>query len=113
MLFSFANAEEEKGLKIYFLDVVQADAAVIPCEGMSLMIDGGNAADCISRFMRGAIFLLPAPQILQKVITGPEDLYQHDLNGLDMQRDLYEYMLGKLSTAGKMGNSARPGTSVK
>ena len=45
LLFSFANAEEESGLKIYFLDVGQADAAVILCEGESLMIDGGNAAD--------------------------------------------------------------------
>ena len=45
LLFSFANAEEESGLKIYFLDVGQADATVILCEGESLMIDGGNAAD--------------------------------------------------------------------
>ena len=36
-------------LEIHFLDVGQADAAVVLCGGKSLMIDGGNAAD--SRFV--------------------------------------------------------------
>jgi type I restriction enzyme M protein len=47
-------------------------------------------------------------QVLQKIVTGFDDLYQHDLTGLDMQGDLYEYMLGKLSTAGQNGQFRTP-----
>lgn len=32
-------------MAVHFLDVGQADAAVILCDGEALMIDGGNAAD--------------------------------------------------------------------
>ena len=31
--------------KVYFIDVGQADAALIICDGKTLLIDGGNAAD--------------------------------------------------------------------
>lgn len=61
-----------------------------------------------SRYMEDAMFLIPTPQVLQKIITGLEDLYQHDLTGLDVQGDLYEYMLGKLSTAGQNGQFRTP-----
>ncbi len=61
-----------------------------------------------SRYMEDAMFLIPTPQVLQKIITGLEDLYEHDLTGLDMQGDLYEYMLGKLSTAGQNGQFRTP-----
>ena len=36
---------EDSGLTVYFLDVGQADAAVIMCDDEVLMIDGGNVAD--------------------------------------------------------------------
>ena len=52
-----------------------------------------------ARYMEDAMFLIPTPQVLQKIITGLEDLYENDISELDMQGDLYEYMLGKLSTA--------------
>lgn len=61
-----------------------------------------------SRFMKDAMFLIPTPQVLQKIISGLEDLYEHDLTGLDMQGDVYEYMLGKLSTAGQNGQFRTP-----
>ena len=37
-----------------------------------------------------------------------DDLYGHDIAGLDMQGDLYEYMLGKLATAGQNGQFRTP-----
>ena len=40
--------------------------------------------------------------------TGLEDLYTHDIADLDMQGDLYEYMLGKLATAGQNGQFRTP-----
>lgn len=61
-----------------------------------------------SRYMEDAMFLIPTPQVLQKIITGLEDLYENDISDLDMQGDLYEYMLGKLSTAGQNGQFRTP-----
>lgn len=61
-----------------------------------------------ARFMKDAMFLIPTPQVLQKIISGLDELYEHDLTGLDMQGDLYEYMLGKLSTAGQNGQFRTP-----
>ncbi len=34
-----------KGFKIHFIDVGQADAALVICDGKTMLIDGGNAAD--------------------------------------------------------------------
>lgn len=61
-----------------------------------------------TRYMDNAVFVIPNPQVLQKVITGLDDLYEHDIADLDMQGDLYEYMLGKLSTAGQNGQFRTP-----
>ena len=61
-----------------------------------------------ARYMEDAMFLIPTPQVLQKIITGLEELYEHDIADLDMQGDLYEYMLGKLSTAGQNGQFRTP-----
>jgi len=61
-----------------------------------------------SRYMDSAVFVIPNPQVLQKIITGLDDLYEHDIAELDMQGDLYEYMLSKLSTAGQNGQFRTP-----
>lgn len=34
-----------KGFKIHFIDVGQADAALVICDGKTMLIDGGNSAD--------------------------------------------------------------------
>lgn len=71
---------------------------------------GENTQDntAFARYMDDAMFLIPTPQVLQKIITGLDDLYEHDIADLDMQGDLYEYMLGKLSTAGRNGQFRTP-----
>ena len=33
------------GFKVYFIDVGQADAALVVCDGKTMLIDGGNSAD--------------------------------------------------------------------
>ena len=73
------------------------DAEGAPAEGTAF-----------ARYMDDAMFLIPTPQVLQKIITGLDDLYEHDISDLDMQGDLYEYMLGKLSTAGQNGQFRTP-----
>ena len=67
-----------------------------------------ESTTAFARYMSNAMFLIPTPQLLQKVITGLEDLYEHDIAELDMQGDLYEYMLGKLATAGQNGQFRTP-----
>lgn len=69
---------------------------------------GKNKDSAFARFMEDAIFLVPTPQVLQKIVTGLDELYEHDIKNLDMQGDLYEYMLGKLSIAGQTGQFRTP-----
>ena len=68
----------------------------------------GDEESAFSRYMEDALFLLPTPQVLQKVITGLEDLYEHDIKNKDTLGDLYEYMLSKLNTAGQNGQFRTP-----
>lgn len=67
-----------------------------------------ESTTAFARYMSNAMFLIPTPQLLQKIITGLDDLYEHDIAELDMQGDLYEYMLGKLATAGQNGQFRTP-----
>lgn len=69
-------------------------------------VDEGNTA--FARYMGDAMFLIPTPQVLQKIITGLDDLYEHDIAELDTQGDLYEYMLNKLASAGQNGQFRTP-----
>lgn len=68
----------------------------------------GNIKSAFSRYMQDAMFLIPTPQVLQKVIAGLDELYEQDIKDLDMRGDLYEYMLGKLATAGQNGQFRTP-----
>ncbi len=80
-------------------------------EMIEIQNDDDNAAQentAFARYMEDAMFLIPTPQVLQKIITGLDDLYEHDIADLDMQGDLYEYMLGKLATAGQNGQFRTP-----
>ena len=70
--------------------------------------EGVQENTAFARYMDDAMFLIPTPQVLQKIITGLDDLYEHDIADLDMQGDLYEYMLGKLATAGQNGQFRTP-----
>lgn len=70
--------------------------------------DGDETKTAFSRYMEDAMFLIPTPQVLQKIITGLDDLYEHDIADMDMQGDLYEYMLGKLKESGTNGQFRTP-----
>lgn len=67
-----------------------------------------KSGTAFSRYMDDAMFLIPTPQVLEKIITGLEDLYINDLSERDMQGDLYEYMLNKLAQAGQNGQFRTP-----
>jgi type I restriction enzyme M protein len=68
----------------------------------------GENTTAFSRYMQDAMFLIPTPQVLQKIITGLDELYEYDIKDRDIQGDLYEYMLGKLSQAGTNGQFRTP-----
>ena len=75
--------------------------------------DPSNDKSAFARYMDDALFLMPTPEMLQKVITGLEDLYENDISDMDIQGDLYEYMLGKLSSAGQNGQFRTPRHIIK
>lgn len=63
-----------------------------------------------SKYMGDAIFKLPTPLMLSKVIDAMDDLYEQmsRLKGSDVRGDVYEYLLSKLSTAGVNGQFRTP-----
>jgi len=64
-----------------------------------------------AKYMSDAIFKVPTPQLLEKIVTALDEMYA-PLDKLpdkrDARGDLYEYMLSKLSTAGTNGQFRTP-----
>jgi len=55
--------------------------------------------------MSDAIFMIPTPQMLSKIVDGIDKLPMKDR---DIQGDLYEYLLSKIATAGTNGQFRTP-----
>lgn len=68
----------------------------------NLAMQNGNT---YSKYMKGAVFMIPTPNLLAKVIDMLSDIPMHDR---DTKGDLYEYLLSKISTAGKNGQFRTP-----
>ena len=100
--FVFPAIKEMKGGKLPDFD---GEGNVIIVEDTDSPIEDSTA---FSQYMQTANFLIPTPQVLEKIVTGLEDLYTNDIESNDMQGDLYEYILGKLSTAGQNGQFRTP-----
>ena len=66
---------------------------------------GNNKDSNYSKYMEDALFLIPTPLILQKVVTAIDNLPMKDR---DTKGDLYEYLLSKMSTAGTTGQFRTP-----
>ncbi len=67
-----------------------------------------DAESAFSKYLKDATFKINEPIALKKVVQGLDELYENDIKGLDMQGDLYEHMLGKLSAAGRLGAFRTP-----
>ncbi len=65
--------------------------------------DGRDTA--FSRYMRDAVFLIPTSKVLAKVVDGIDDM---DMNNKDIMGDVYEYLLGKIASAGENGQFRTP-----
>lgn len=64
--------------------------------------DGDSA---YSKYMGDAIFKIPTPQMLTKIVDGIEGI---DMEKRDAKGDLYEYLLSKVATAGTNGQFRTP-----
>ncbi|MGM1350972.1 type I restriction-modification system subunit M [Bacillus cereus group sp. BceL302] len=58
-----------------------------------------------ARYMDDAIFMIPTPQMLTKIVDGIDNIQMKDR---DTKGDLYEYLLSKVATAGTNGQFRTP-----
>ena len=65
----------------------------------------GEAATTYSQHMKDAIFMMPSPRVLANVVDQLDDI---DMSDSDTKGDLYEYMLGKIASAGQNGQFRTP-----
>jgi type I restriction enzyme M protein len=72
--------------------------------------DDGEAATTYSRHMKDAIFMMPSPRVLANVVDQLDGI---DMSDSDTKGDLYEYMLGKIATAGQNGQFRTPRHIIK
>ncbi|MDI9468545.1 MAG: type I restriction-modification system subunit M [Syntrophomonadaceae bacterium] len=70
----------------------------------------GNKESAYSKYMNDAIFIIPTPQLLEKVVTGLSELPMDDR---DITGDIYEYMLSKVATSGTNGQFRTPRHIIK
>ena len=66
---------------------------------------GNNKNSGYAKYMEDAIFIIPTPIMLQRVVTAIDKLKMKDR---DTKGDVYEYLLSKLSTAGTNGQFRTP-----
>ncbi|MEK4383776.1 class I SAM-dependent DNA methyltransferase [Aeribacillus sp. FSL K6-2848] len=70
----------------------------------------GNKNSAYAKYMSDAIFMIPMPQMLSKIVDGIDKLPMKDR---DLQGDLYEYLLSKIATAGTNGQFRTPRHIIK
>jgi len=65
----------------------------------------GEAASTYTHHMKDALFMMPTPRVLANVV---DQLDAIDMADKDTKGDLYEYMLGKIASAGQNGQFRTP-----
>lgn len=70
----------------------------------------GDKDSAFTRYMDDAIFMIPTPQMLEKIVTNVDLL---PLSDGDTKGDLYEYLLSKVATAGTNGQFRTPRHIIK
>ena len=70
----------------------------------------GDSESAYSTYMADAIFKIPTPLMLEKIVSAMDDIYMQmaQLQSADVRGDIYEYLLSKLSTAGVNGQFRTP-----
>ena len=70
----------------------------------------GDKESAFTKYMDDAIFMIPTPQMLEKIVTNIDQL---PLSDGDTKGDLYEYLLSKVATAGTNGQFRTPRHIIK
>ncbi len=70
----------------------------------------GDKNSTFSKYMDDAIFMIPTPQMLEKIVTNIDEIPMKDR---DAKGDLYEYLLSKIATAGTNGQFRTPRHIIK
>ncbi|MGH0708275.1 type I restriction-modification system subunit M [Bacillus paranthracis] len=65
----------------------------------------GKKDSAYAKYMGDAIFMIPTPQMLTKIVDGIDNIQMKDR---DTKGDLYEYLLSKVATAGTNGQFRTP-----
>ena len=75
----------------------------------------GNKDSAYSKYMGDAIFKLPTPLLLSKVISALDVIYQlmNENQSADVRGDTYEYLLSKISQSGLNGQFRTPRHIIK
>ncbi len=69
----------------------------------------GDKNSAYSRYMSDALFKIPTPQLLEKIITALDEIMSNPTyKEKDMRGDVYEYLLSKLATSGTNGQFRTP-----
>ena len=70
----------------------------------------GDKNSAYSKYMDDAIFKVPTPLMLDKIVNAMDAIYEQmaHLQQADTRGDVYEYLLSKLSTAGVNGQFRTP-----
>ena len=71
---------------------------------------GSDEASTYSHHMQDALFMMPTARVLASVVDQLDDI---DMADRDTKGDLYEYMLGKIATAGQNGQFRTPRHIIK
>lgn len=75
----------------------------------------GDKDSAYSKYMGDAIFKIPTPLMLDKIVTAMDGIYEQmaQLQTVDVRGDIYEYLLSKLSIAGVNGQFRTPRHIIK
>lgn len=68
-------------------------------------VNGDSKESAFSRFMDDAVFLIPTAKVLSVCV---DVLSEIDMSNKDIMGDIYEYALGKMSSAGQLGQFRTP-----
>jgi len=70
----------------------------------------GDKNSAYSKYMDDAIFKLPTPLMLSKVVDSLDEIYKlmSETQSVDVRGDVYEYLLAKIATAGVNGQFRTP-----
>ena len=72
--------------------------------------EDGEGGSTYTHHMKDALFMMPTPRVLANVV---DQLDSIDMSDADTKGDLYEYMLGKIASAGQNGQFRTPRHIIK